>query len=285
MQQKTIRILTSVILGNIILAFTVAAFAVPAGLVMGGGTGIALSLQHYVPGIGLSLLIFSVNILLFIVGAFVMGKKFALTTIVSTILYPVLLQIFQSIPGIDSLTNDMLLLVIYNGLLLGLGVAMIVRVGSSTGGSDIIAIVLNKKVRLPLATALYAVDFVIIALQATYATAQQMLYGILSLLIVTFVVGKVTVLGQSQTQLFIISEHYEEIKQALLVQNEVGATLVHIETGRQQKEQSAVLCIIPKRKLYEVNEVIQDIDPRAFITISEIHEVHGQGFSLERVYT
>lgn len=281
---KNLKVGLSVFIGNIILAFVVAAFVIPTGLVMGGGTGLSLSIQHYVPNVELSIIILGVNIILFLFGALIIGRKFALTTIISTIIYPVFLSIMQRIPGIDSISDDMLLSVIFSGILIGIGVAMIVRVGSSTGGSDIIAIVLNKKLRIPLATALYGVDFIIIALQVTYASSQQILYGVLSLIIVTFVVGKVNVLGRSQRQIFVVSPKYEEIKKVLLKEQEVGATLVRIETGHQGLEQSAVLCIVPPRKLYQVNETIQKIDPQAFITISEIHEVQGQGFSLERKY-
>lgn len=284
MNLKSFNVLASVIIGNIILAAAVAAFVIPHNLVMGGATGLGLTINHYLPEIELSMIIFAVNIILFILGALTMGKKFALTTIISTILYPVFLGVMQRMPGIENVTDNVLLAVIYNGLLIGLGVAMIIRVGSSTGGSDIIALIMNKKMHISLAVGVYLVDFVIIALQMSYSTAEQIMYGVLVLIIVTIVIGKVTVLGQSQIQLFIISEKYDEIKENLLNQHVVGATMVKIETGRQGKEQNAVLCIIPNRKLYTINEAIHQIDSHAFVTISQIHEVRGRGFTMDRIY-
>ncbi len=284
MNIKTMKMVITVLVGNALLAFVVAAFVVPIGLVMGGATGLGLTISHYLPEIDLSIIIFFVNIILFLLGALNLGRAFAIKTIMSTVFYPIMLEIVERIPGIQNLTDNVLLSVIYAGLLLGLGIGVIIRAGSSTGGSDILALVINKKFHVPIAVCVYTVDVIIIGLQVMFSTAEQVLYGVLALVICTVVIGKVTVVGQSQIQLFVISEHYKEIKSKLLSDLEVGATLVKIETGLHGKEQSAVLCITQNRKLYEVNQTIQAIDPKAFITISQINEVKGRGFSLDREY-
>ena len=90
-------------------------------------------------------------------------------------------------------------------------------------------------------------------------------------------------MGQSQIQLFVISERHEEIRERMLKEQDVGVTMVHVETGYGKEEQKAVLCIIPNRKLYATNEMIHTIDEKAFITISQINEVKGRGFTMERV--
>lgn len=91
-------------------------------------------------------------------------------------------------------------------------------------------------------------------------------------------------MGQSQIQLFIITELYEEVKEKMLKEIDAGVTMVHIETGYGKKQQQGVLCVIPKRKLYSVKELVQMVDPKAFITITQINEVRGRGFTLERRY-
>ncbi|MFI3172352.1 MAG: YitT family protein [Eubacteriales bacterium] len=282
MNKKTVKTVVSVLAGNIILAFVVSAFVLPIGLVMGGATGVGLTINHYFPNLELSVIIFCINMLLFVLGAAVLGKKFALTTILSTVFYPLSLKCVSMIPNIDTLTDNVLLAVIYSGLLLGLGIGIIIRTGASTGGSDILALVLNKTSHISVAICVYVVDFAIIGLQVFFSTPEQLLYGVLALVICTIVIGQVTVIGQSQIQLFIISSKYQEIKKCLLVEMEVGATLVKIETGLESKEQSAVLCIIQNRKLYDVQQMIQGIDPQAFTTISHINEVKGRGFSIDR---
>ena len=135
--KKHVNTVFGVLVGNAILAFTVVAFIVPHGVIMGGATGIGLTIAHYVP-VDLSIIIFIVNSILFVLGATVLGKKFAVATIASTFIYPTFLSIVQKIPGIDGLTDNLMLATLYAGALLGVGIGLIVRVGSSTGGTDIV---------------------------------------------------------------------------------------------------------------------------------------------------
>lgn len=280
--KKHMNTVFGVLVGNAILAFTVAAFIVPHGVIMGGATGIGLTIAHYVP-VDLSIIIFIVNSILFVLGAAVLGKKFAVATIASTFIYPTFLSIVQKIPGIDRLTDNLMLATLYAGALLGVGIGLIVRVGSSTGGTDIVALVLNKWFHIPVAGLLYVIDFLVLGGQVFFSDTEQIMYGVLMLVLETAILNKVMLLGQSQIQLFIISEEYEHIREKMLKELDAGVTMVHVETGYGQENQKGVLCIIPNRKLYSVKELVQSIDPKAFITITQINEVRGRGFSMERV--
>lgn len=280
--KKHMNTVFGVLVGNAILAFTVAAFIIPHGVIMGGATGIGLTIAHYVP-VDLSIIIFIVNSILFVLGAAVLGKKFAVATIASTFIYPTFLSIVQKIPGIDRLTDNLMLATLYAGALLGVGIGLIVRVGSSTGGTDIVALVLNKWFHIPVAGLLYVIDFLVLGGQVFFSDTEQIMYGVLMLVLETAILNKVMLLGQSQIQLFIISEEYEHIREKMLKELDAGVTMVHVETGYGQENQKGVLCIIPNRKLYSVKELVQSIDPKAFITITQINEVRGRGFSMERV--
>ncbi|EOS80873.1 hypothetical protein C817_01203 [Dorea sp. 5-2] len=279
--RKSLETIICVLLGNIALAVAVGAFIVPHGIITGGSTGIALTINHYVKG-NLSVTIFIVNILLFILGTIVLGKKFALTTLVSTVVYPVFLSIVQAIPGITKLTDHIMLASLYGGAVLGLGIGLVVRVGASTGGTDILALVLHKWFHIPLAVFIYMVDFSVLLCQAFFSNSEQILYGILVLVVAAMALNRVMLMGQSQIQLFIITEKYEEVKEKVLKEIDAGVTMVHIETGYGAKQQKGVLCVIPNRKLYSVNQVVQSVDPKAFITITQINEVRGRGFTIER---
>ena len=279
--RKSLETIICVLLGNIALAVAVGAFIVPHGIITGGSTGIALTINHYVKG-NLSVTIFIVNILLFILGTIVLGKKFALTTLVSTVVYPVFLSIVQAIPGITKLTDHVMLASLYGGAVLGLGIGLVVRVGASTGGTDILALVLHKWFHIPLAVFIYMVDFSVLLCQAFFSNSEQILYGILVLVVAAMALNRVMLMGQSQIQLFIITEKYEEVKEKVLKEIDAGVTMVHIETGYGAKQQKGVLCVIPNRKLYSVNQVVQTVDPKAFITITQINEVRGRGFTIER---
>lgn len=280
--KKHVNTVFGVLVGNAILAFTVVAFIVPHGVIMGGATGIGLTIAHYVP-VDLSIIIFIVNSILFVLGATVLGKKFAVATIASTFIYPTFLSIVQKIPGIDGLTDNLMLATLYAGALLGVGIGLIVRVGSSTGGTDIVALVLNKWFHIPVAGLLYVIDFLVLGGQVFFSDTEQIMYGVLMLVLETAILNKVMLLGQSQIQLFIISEEYEHMREKMLKELDAGVTMVHVETGYGQENQKGVLCIIPNRKLYSVKELVQSIDPKAFITITQINEVRGRGFSMERV--
>lgn len=280
--QKNLETVLGVLVGNIVLAFTVAAFMVPHGIIMGGATGIGLTISHYLP-VQLSLIILIVNACLFLLGAVTLGKKFVITTIASTFLYPACLSVMQAIPGVAELTDNIMLATLYGGALLGLGVGVIVRVGSSTGGTDILALVFNKWFHVSVAVLMYIVDFTVLGAQMLFSDTEQIMYGILALVIETAILNRVMLMGQSQIQLFVISERHEEIRERMLKEQDVGVTMVHVETGYGKEEQKAVLCIIPNRKLYATNEMIHTIDEKAFITISQINEVKGRGFTMERV--
>lgn len=282
--RKNIETIIGVLAGNMILAFAVAAFLVPHGIIMGGATGIGLTINHYIPAADLSLIVLIVNGALFLIGAVVLGKKFVVTTIASTFLYPVCLSVMRAVPGITTLTDNIMLATFYGGAVLGIGIGLVIRVGASTGGTDILALVFNKWFHVPVAVLVYAADFIVLGSQVLFSDTEQIMYGILALVLETVLLNKVMLLGQSQIQLFIISDKYEDIREKMLESLDVGVTMLHMETGYGKEYQKGVLCVVPNRKLYSVKELVQSVDEKAFITITQINEVRGRGFSVSRDY-
>ncbi|QAT43510.1 YitT family protein [Aminipila luticellarii] len=266
---------------NLILAFSVACFIRPHGIIMGGATGLSLTLEHYL-GLNLSVALTCLNIALFFLGFFFLGKKFALTTILSTFLYPLFISIFLSFKALSALTDDILLSTILGGILLGVGMGLILRMGASTGGMDIPPLILNKKFHIPVALSLYTFDTCILLTQTGFSSTEQILYGILFTILTSFIVNKVILSGTQRSQLFIISKEYSKIRDTLLYDLNLGVSLISMETAMTQTPQMAVLCVTTSRKVYSVNAIVQKIDPYAFITISSINEVKGRGFSLDR---
>ena len=203
--------LCGILLGNAILAFGIAAFVLPHGMITGGATGLGLVTSRAF-GVDLSVAVAVYNIILFAVGAFVLGKKFALTTIVSTIVYPMFLSFFTQQQWIATMTNDILLSAIYAGIMVGLGVGIVIRFGASTGGLDIPPLILNKKLGIPVAVSMYFFDFTVLLLQVVISTKEQVLYGILIVILSSIVLGYVSLAGQKKVQVMIISRHYQEIR-------------------------------------------------------------------------
>jgi len=270
-----------IFVANIVLAFAVACFIRPHGIIMGGATGLSLTLEHYL-GVNLSITLTILNVCLFLLGFFFLGKRFALTTILSTFLYPLFVSIFLSIKPLSKLTEDVLLSTILGGILLGVGMGLILRMGASTGGMDIPPLILNKKFHIPVALSLYTFDTCILLTQIGFSTTEQVLYGVLFTILTSSIVNKVILSGTQRSQLFIISKEYNKIRDALLHDLNLGVSLICMETAMTQNPQMAVLCVTTSRKVYSVNAVVQQIDPSAFITISSINEVKGRGFSFDR---
>lgn len=279
--KKLVRNAFIMILGNATIAFLVSAFIIPHDIVAGGGTGIALVLSKLLR-LDMPLVVLVFNVSMLVLGGLILGKGFLLSTIASSLLYPTFLSVMQQIPGISNITDNPLLACLFAGMLLGLALGMIMRIGSSTGGSDVLNLVAHKWFHIPVSVAVYITDFIILGSQFLLSTPEKLLYGILMLLVETLVLDKVMLVGYSQIQVFVISEHYARIRKELLSRLEAGVTMVRIETGFVGKKQHAVMCIIPNRKLHMATELIQEIDPGAFMTISHVKEVHGQGFSTER---
>ena len=279
MNMAIVRLAGSLALGNLLLAAGVMEFVSPCGIILGGATGLSLAITHYVP-LPLSAVVLVLNILLFAAGAFALGKKFAWATVASTLLYPLFMALFEFHPATLAHTvQEPLLSALFGGVLMGCGVGLIIRTGGSTGGTDILALILNKRLHANLSVLLYAIDGSVLALQAVFSDARQILLGIVVLALLTMTMNKLMVMGKTQIQIFIMSDKAEEIRRGLLAQEDAGATLFAVEKGYTGQGGTAILCVIPRRKLYPVCQMIRNTDPRAFFTITEVKEVQGQGFS------
>lgn len=270
-----------IILGNLIFALGIAVFVIPNGLILGGSTGLALSVQHSL-GIDITITVAIINIVTFLAGLFILGKKFAATTLISTFIFPIFLNYFKDIERFKNITSDLLLASIFTALLVGTGVGIVLRVGASTGGLDIPAIILNKKKGIPIAVVLYAIDISILFSQMIFSNTEQILYGIIIVLITTMVINKVIVYGKNDFMVTIISEKYLEISENIHNKIDRGTTFIDIQTGYKKNTQQAVMSVISKRELHSLNKLVQEIDPKAFIIINQVNQVRGRGFSLDK---
>lgn len=270
-----------IFLGNTIYGVAITMFILPAHLITGGTTGLGISVQHYL-GLPISTFVLIFNAVMFLLGALVLGKKFALTT-VSSFYYPIALGVLERIPGIGSITDDRMLATVCGGLLIGFGIGIVLRAGASTGGMDIPPLILNKKFGLPVSVLLYLFDFVILIMQMMFSDKEQIIYGILLVLIYTVVLDKVLLMGTAKTQVKIISKNYEELNRKVQEILDRGTTLVYTQTGYLRKDQPMLLTVVSNRELMRLNQIVQETDKNAFMIISHVNEVKGRGFSKESI--
>ncbi len=272
-----------ILVGNTMYALAITIFILPNGLITGGTTGLALFFYHQF-GVPIQGFVTIFNVAMFVLGAAVLGKKFALTTVISTFYYPFILSVFQSLPALGKVTEDNLLAVIFSGLLIGAGIGVVIRAGASTGGMDIPPLVLNKKMGLPVSMTMNGMDTAILLLQIVFTDKEMVLYGILLVLVYTSVLNRVLLLGQAKMQVKIVTERYEEINQAIARDLDRGVTLFRSRTGHLKRDGYVVMSVVNNRELAQLNQLIQKIDPQAFIVIHQVNEVRGRGFTLKKEY-
>ena len=282
-KDSLIKSICLIIAGNFIFALAVTLFVIPSGLITGGSTGIALTVNNYT-GLSVTTFVYIFNISMLLLGLVCLGKKFALTTIVSTFMYPTALGIWEVLLDGYVLTDDLLLCAIFAGLGIGVALGLVIRTGSSTGGTDIPTIILSKKLHISVSVILYAFDVLILVSQATFRPADSILYGILHVIVYTIVLDKMLLMGTSRTEIKVISNKTAEISEAIRVQMDRGVTLLDGEGGYDHEKKQIVLSVITNRELPKAERIIHEIDPESFIIVNRISEVHGRGFSMMKKY-
>lgn len=272
-----------VIAGNFLYALTVKLFLLPSSLVTGGTTGIALTIQHFFQ-IPVTQFVLLFNVVMLAAGYFVLGKAFAATTLASTFLYPFALELFDRLLGDYVITSDLLLCTLFSGLGIGAALGIVIRAGASTGGMDIPPLILQKTAHIPVSVSMYAFDVCILLAQALFRPVENILYGIVLVLIYTVVLDKMLLMGTTRTEVKIISDKSSEIKDAILAQIDRGVTMLDGEGGYLHNKTQIVLSIISNRELPRVEKLIRSIDPESFLIVSRVKEVSGRGFSMRKEY-
>ena len=272
-----------ILAGNTCYALAVTMFVLPNGLITGGTTGLALFFYNQL-GVPVQVVVSIFNVVMFALGALMLGKKFAFTTIIRTFYYPFILSVLQGIPALASPTEDKLLAVIFSGLMIGAGIGAVLRVGASTGGMDIPPLVLNKKMGIPVSLSMNVLDVGVLLLQMAFSDREGVLHGILLVLIYTTVLNRVLLMGNARMQVKIMSDKYLEINEAISSELDRCVTLMKSQTGYLKKDGYMVLTVVSNRELVRLNQLIQNLDPKAFIVINQVNEVRGRGFTLKKKY-
>lgn len=282
MLKAVISVLT-VILGNIMYALAVKLFLLPAGLVTGGTTGIGLAVNH-AAGIPVATFVLIFNVIMLAVGYVILGKQFAVTTIVSTFTYPIALNMLDLMLGDVVLIEDVFICTVFSGLGIGLALGVVIRAGASTGGMDIPPLVLNHYFKIPVSVGLYFFDFIILLVQACFQPLEKVFYGIVLVIIYTFTLDKMLLMGTTRTEIRVVSEHAWEICDAILERMDRGVTLLSAKGGYLKEDTTVVLSVVSNRELPKVERLIHEIDPESFIVINRVSEVSGKGFTMKKEY-
>ena len=267
-----------VILGNFLQALSVKLFVLPANLMSCGTTGIGLVVNE-LTGIPLTVFIFLFNVIILAIGWIVLGQRFAMTTILSAILFPSILEGLNQVMGEVHITDNMILNALFAGIGLAISLGLVMRAGASTGGMDIPPLMLKKFFRIPVSTSLAAFDFCILLLQMLFHTMEDLLYGVSLILVISMVLKKVMLFGTSRTEVKIVSEKSQEIRDAILSQVDRGVTMLHGQGGYMRQETDVILSVVSNHELPKIEKLARSIDPSCFMIVSQVSEVWGRGFS------
>lgn len=283
--KKIILDILVILIGNLCIALAVAFFVIPNKLLVGGTAGIAVALNAFwaVPEeVVINVLVYS----LFIAGAFVLGREFFFKTITSTLVYPVLLalasDLYKIIP-IEYITMDTLTSIICAGVLVGFGIGIVYKRNASTGGMDIIPLIINKYTGIPLHILLMVVDCFTVLLGVIAYGLQAAIYGVISVAICSFIIDKTILLGAKQTkQVQIISQESDAILERILQDLDRGCTIVESRGGYTNQKRDMLMVVVPINEYQRMIDVVHEMDSSAFVIVSDINEIRGRGFTLSR---
>ncbi len=262
--------------GAALMGCALSIFLVPFKIAPGGVSGLATVL-HYLIGINVSTLLMLINVPIFLLGLIHFDKRFLFRSIYGTIALSVFTEVFSyfSIPN-----RDILLACVFGGVILGSGIALALGSGGTTGGADIIVLVLRKFFpSLSVGRLFMALDgFIIIIAGATLGGWDTVLYSSVALFISGYVTDSILEGAKTARLVYIISEKEEEVTQRIYDEMNRGVTglsSVSMYTGREKK---TLMCVIRKGELIRLKKLIYKTDPDAFVIISEAREVMGNGF-------
>lgn len=277
---KTIALeIIGTVIGAVIMAFGISSFLLPNQLSSGGISGIA-TITYYLLKIPMGTMIIIINIPLFLFAGYKIGKSFFIKSLVGTISLSVFIDIFDKYPPV---TTDQFLACIYGGIIIGIGTAIILKVGSSTGGTELIAnLIKTYNTRVPMSRFLTIIDVVIILLNILFF--KQIEIGLYSAIAI-YLYGKLVDIifeGIYFTKLlFIISDKSEKISKAIEIEVKRGVTGLYGKGMYSNNEKLVLICAASRGDVYKIIEISKKIDSRSFIVVANAREVLGKGFKEE----
>ncbi|MEA1986132.1 MAG: YitT family protein [Candidatus Marinimicrobia bacterium] len=267
-----------IFIGSLLLSIALMVFLIPNKINTGGVSGIATIFYHLFnfPA-GVTMLV--LNIPLFIIGIKIFGKKFGIKTIWGIIWVSIFCDLIDKVLQIEPITDSRFLATIYGGLLLGAGLGIIFRGRGTTGGSDIVARIINKYFNLSLGWSFMMVDtLVIIAGGLVFADVDLILFCLIALGIVSKVTDTIIEGVVSEKGLFIISKKWENISKRIIVELKRGVTGFNSVGLYTNKAKKTLYCVVSRRQIETVRRIVKEEDQKAFITVQNISIMQGEGF-------
>lgn len=277
-----------IVIGSFILATAFVLFINPYKIVPGGVYGLGIVLHSVFPNIQVGTFGLMFDIPLLLIAFRVFGNKFGARTIVAALLTPLMMNTLTSIIGENpatmlngniNLSNDVLLSCIFGGVLAGTGMGLILKTHATSGGTDIVAMILHRFSKLPFARCLLIIDsFVVVTGLIVLNDWRIPLYSLITIYVTTKIIDYVLDGGSSNKLLFILSEQHELIRSLILDKLERGGTYIQSVGMYSKEDKDMIFVVINRNELATVQDYIKQIDSKAFMVVVNAHEIYGEGF-------
>ncbi|MGN7357688.1 YitT family protein [Paenibacillus sp. SAF-054] len=266
--------------GAILMAVALEVFLVPNEIIDGGITGISIVLSE-VTSIPLGIFLFIINLPFLFLGYKQIGKTFAFSTLYGIVVMSVTTQLLHHV---DPFTSEKILAVLFGGLILGLGVGLVIRYGGSLDGTEIVAILVSKKTRVPVGQIIMIMNVFIFIIAGFVFGWDSAMYSIFTYYMASKVMDIVVEGLNESKSVTIISAEYEEISQT--IQDRLGrtTTFIYARGGYSGEDTQMIYCVVTRLELAKLKSVVHEIDPKAFIAIEHVSDVLGGNFEKNAIH-
>ncbi len=255
-------------------------FLIPSNLAVGGATGLAMILSYLIPSIPMGVILAALNIILFITAFIVLGREFGGYTVYASLALSGMIGFFELvIPMTGPFTDDLFINLIFGILINGVGMGIVFNQNASTGGTDIIAKIINKYTHMDIGKSLLAADFFITIFAGLVFGARLGMYALLGIVINSFVIDKMISGFNVKINMLIISSEFDSIKDYVHTEIGRGTTIYHATGGFSNQDKRIVNTIVSRSEYIKIRDFIRNIDDKAFVSVSYVTEVEGEGFT------
>ncbi|EPB6252221.1 YitT family protein [Enterococcus hirae] len=275
---KTVKEVVMIMVGTSIYAFGLVYLNIANHLAEGGVSGITLILRALF-GIDPAYSTLLINIPLILIGGKILGKRSLAYTVLGTVSLSAFLWIWQRVPLQINLQHDLLIVSLLAGLIAGTGSGLVYRMGGTTGGSDIIARILEKNYGISMGRSLLVLDVIVLLASLTYIDLKRMMYTLIVSYVFSRVIDSILDGGYSAKGILVVSNKNEEIAPLLMTGLERGVTFLSGEGGFSGHSKKIIYMVVSSNELNEVKRIVHEIDEKAFLSIINVHEVEGEGFT------
>ncbi len=278
----------SVTLGTFILAVGFVLFINPYNIVPGGVYGAGVVLHYLFPSIEVGTFGWCLDIPLLIISIIIFGRGFGIKTIASSCMTPLFMNIMtwkigndptEMLGGTINFQNDLIISCIFGGIMIGAGIGLILKAHATSGGTDIIGMIISKFIHFPIAKSVMVVDSLVVLFGLIVLGDWKIpLYSLIVIFVSSKMMDYILQGGESDKLLFIISEKHEEIKEFILDKLSRGCTYIKASGAYTKSDKDMIFVVISRRELSTIQDCIKSIDDKAFIIIVNAHETLGDGF-------